>query len=176
MRSEMSLRIPVTLTSRTSPVTGGAALGAAPGCAAATSRSMMRPPGPVPRSPASWTPLEAASAFARGEALIFPSVGAGAAGAAGGGGAAGAGGAAAAGPPAPLSASAFSPGFPMAAIGASTGTSAPCSWKIARSVPSAGDSTSNVALSVSTSQRMSPAFTASPACFFQLTMMHDSTD
>ena len=64
----------------------------------------------------------------------------------------------------------------IAAMGSSTGTCAPASWKIASSVPPAGDSTSKVALSVSTSQRTSPAFTGSPTFFFQPTMAQLSTD
>ena len=69
-----------------------------------------------------------------------------------------------------------SPGAPIAAMASSTGTWAPASWKIASRVPVAGDSTSKVALSVSTSQTTSPVFTASPTFFFQPTMAQLSTD
>ena len=162
---------------------------------------MIRPPGPVPRRLASDTPREAASARARGDAASGSPVacaaaaepgmaetgaleGAEAAGAAGATGVAAAVGAAeAAGAGvtcaalAPCaSAAMFSPGAPITAIGARTGTSLPASCRIAKSVPSAVDSTSNAALSVSTSQITSPRRTASPSFFFQPTMAHVSTD
>ena len=69
-----------------------------------------------------------------------------------------------------------SPFSPTIAMGFSTSTSASASCRMASNSPAAVDSTSKVALSVSTSQRISPAEMGSPSCFFHSIMMHDSTD
>ena len=65
--------------------------------------------------------------------------------------------------------STFSPALPMAQSGAPISTWLPSGAKIFRSVPSKNDSSSIVALSVSTSASMSPDFTASPSFFSHLT-------
>jgi hypothetical protein len=57
----------------------------------------------------------------------------------------------------------------MAQSGAPRATWEPPGAKIFSSVPSKNDSSSIVALSVSTSASMSPDFTASPSCFNHLT-------
>ena len=130
-----------------------------PASACFTSRSMMRPPGPVPCSPARETPLRGGKRLCPGEAMIFPpqrpdgcrheaAAEATAEDAGGSGRSAAAGSAPAA---RLLKASHSLPAFRLRAMVASTGTWLPASWKIASSVPSAGDSTSKVALSVSTS-------------------------
>ena len=68
-----------------------------------------------------------------------------------------------------------SPSAPITAIFVNTGTSSPSSKNRCRTIPSPGDSTSNEALSVSTTQITSPAVTVSPLSFFHSRIMHDST-
>ena len=58
-----------------------------------------------------------------------------------------------------------SPFSPIMAMGFNTSTSASASCRIASNSPVAVDSTSKVALSVSTSQRISPSEIGSPSCF-----------
>ena len=66
-------------------------------------------------------------------------------------------------------ASTVSPGLPTAQRAAPMAIWEPAGAKILRSVPSKNDSSSIVALSVSTSARMSPDFTASPSFRSHLT-------
>jgi hypothetical protein len=68
-----------------------------------------------------------------------------------------------------------SPGLPITAIGAKTGTSSPVFHKSLRTVPASPTGTSKDALSVSTSHTGVSAVTSSPSFIFQFTMMHDST-
>ena len=66
-------------------------------------------------------------------------------------------------------ASTFSPGLPMAQSGAPIATWEPAGANCLRSVPSKKDSSSMVALSVSTSASMSPDLTESPSFLSHLT-------
>src|SRR5271170_5993994 len=132
----------------------------------------MRPPGPEPVSVASATPFSSATFFASGEALTRSPPGAGAvlegaaAGAFAAAGVAGATGAAGA---AGADSSIFSSFVPMMPMRVWTGTLAPSEIKILRRMPESKASRSMVALSVSTSARMSPDLTASPSFLIHLT-------
>ena len=72
-------------------------------------------------------------------------------------------------PPSGIGTSTFSPGSPIAQSGPPIGTCAPMTTNCLSSVPSKNDSSSIVALSVSTSARMSPDFTLAPSGFSHLT-------
>ena len=65
----------------------------------------------------------------------------------------------------------FSPGSPMKATGASTGTGSPALAAIFKRVPEAGASISFVSLSVDTENSTSPSLTASPSFFFHSSMV-----
>ena len=75
-----------------------------------------------------------------------------------------------------LNGSADSPFCPITATLTSTGTSSPSPKKVSIRIPSAGDSRSNAALSVSYEKRMSPAEILSPAALNHRVMIHVSTD
>src|SRR5664279_4577104 len=70
---------------------------------------------------------------------------------------------------APAGTSTFSPASPMAQSGAPIGTCAPTATNCLSRMPSKNDSSSIVALSVSTSASMSPDFTLAPSGFSHLT-------
>src|SRR5664280_2482353 len=70
---------------------------------------------------------------------------------------------------APVVMSSFSPASPMAQSGAPIGTCAPTATNCLSRMPSKNDSSSIVALSVSTSASMSPDFTLAPSGFSHLT-------
>ena len=154
--------------------------------AAKTSRSIIRPPGPVPLIPSRGTPRSLAVFLARGETAPETA----------GVWALGASGAAAfcagalfscsfasstagaeffdAAPEGARDATS-SPASPTAAITVNTGTSAPSGKNCFSRIPSAGDSISKVALSVSTSQTISPPETWSPSFFRHSRITQDST-
>ena len=177
-------RAPEATAARAAAVRAGRAA-----AAAITSRSMTRPPGPVPGRADASIPSAAARLRARGEAgasaaCAWPAPAAGAICATGAAlpcatglaGAAGFSGAGATSPPAAATA-AFqsSPACPITAMGASTGTSSPSGLRILRSTPAEPAGTSKVALSVSTSQTAWSAATDCPSAAFQPTMTQDST-
>ena len=153
--------------------------------AASTSARTMRPPGPEPWMFRVSIPLSWAIFLARGEIFTRPcgpapagvgegagptGTGCGAGAGVGAGATALAGAAAGAATLGALAgASTTSPGFPIAQRAAPIAICEPSGAKIFTSVPSKNDSSSMVALSVSTSASMSPLFTASPSFFFHLT-------
>ena len=149
----------------------------------------MRPPGPEPWMALRFTPSSPAKRRASGEAITRPAGAAGAtgagatgAGAAGRGAAAGAAtGAAATGAAAgaaagvagaeapPSSAEMSSSAVPMTPTSELTGAVVPSVMSCLRSTPSPRATSSMTALSVSTSARISPAFTAAPSAFSHFT-------
>jgi len=151
--------------------------------AAATSRSMIRPCGPVP-TPADCTEMPAAfaAALARGDAGASSAetsagvaTAVGAAGSLGAGAAAGSAAAGAASAAGADGVSTVSPGAPMMAMGLLTGTSSPSSTRSARTVPATPAGTSMVDLSVSMSHSTVLASTVSPTFTCQAVIKHDST-
>mmetsp|Transcript_36629 Transcript_36629/g.73919 ORF Transcript_36629/g.73919 Transcript_36629/m.73919 type:complete len:248 (-) Transcript_36629:135-878(-) len=169
-----------TLEGRTGPFFPSFFAGAAPGFAFSTSEAVMRPPGPVPTTPARSIPRSSASDLASGDATMRSPVAAAAAGEADGAGeATGVGVDAAAGAAAGAAAEATgaetlptSASFStMRATGAPTSAVSPSSTKILPMKPLSKDSTSMSALSDSTTITMSPASTLSPSPFIHCTIL-----
>ena len=155
----------------------------APAAAAWTSRSITRPPGPLPTSRVGSIPCLAARFFARGltpPVFAAPSIYWVSCATAGetldSGTAAGAADPALAVVPLGRNAEISSPAFPIAAIWVSTGMSAPSSKKSSSTTPAAGASMSNEDLSVSMLPSHCPSMTASPFFTCHETRMQLSTD
>ena len=159
--------------------------------AASTSRSITRPPGPLPSKVSGSIPCLMATFRARGlipapdpadakcDGSEFVTSVAGPGGFAGPGleeGSGSAAGGAEGSAPAGRRSSTFSPSSPMAATFAKTGTSSSASQKSARTFPEAVDSRSKLALSVSMTARTSPSATSCPTSTFHSVRMQLSTD
>ncbi len=147
-----------------------------------TSCSVILPAGPVPVTVAKSTPRSAAIFLALGEAMILPAGLAGSGSALAGsaaGGASAAGAASAGAGVAPVSESAKLCGTssslaPRTKTGAPTGRVSSAFTRMCLTKPSAGDSISSVALSVSISKITSPFLTSSPTLTRQLTTVPSS--
>ena len=149
-----------------SALAGAATVGAWAAAAISAGRRSSLPAGPAATAGVG----AGAAGAAAGAAPGWRSAGAGvAAAAAGSGVAAGAVGALAAAPSAPSSA------VSMTAISALFGTTAPSSARISRRMPSNGDGTSALTLSVTTSTRGSYLATWSPGCFSHFPIVPSAT-
>ncbi len=129
----------------------------------------MRPPGPVPVTPARSTPFSNATRRAMGDAATSRTGGGACGPVAVAGAAAGAG----AGAGAPAAGAAPAATWPS---GLATSKVSPFGTEISARVPAAGEGTSRSTLSVETSTMISSCATASPTAFFHSTTVPSVTD